>query len=407
MKKTIITFVILVTILGLYGDLITRSRAYLRTGPGAFYTVIKELKTGDEVTIVKEDEIWLQVQYADTTGFLSAKALQKKQSGKSSILSRTLSGDASIRISRHGMSAGAKGLAKRVITKYNGNPEFFDNVFSWKFDEKDYKRFLKESKKEHKLRFNKKVQIPPYDVPDQFTFSEEVMGYSLASVVAQVGIYKDKYWSKYVNYVGNRIVSFSDAYDVPFKFYILDTDVPNAYAFPGGIVFITKGLLKNIHSEAELACVLGHEITHVTHYHGMMEMEKRKHHIKADDAFAELDEELPDAFDDETSAIEDELEDEIFSMYETLVKGRNDAYEEEADYVGAIYAARAGYDPAAMLTLIQRIATMRSTDGHYRAELLGKRLTLFKKNLSRITKLKKQRAVSERYQKMLSEYKLY
>ncbi len=407
MKKAIIIYFIFIVSLTLSGEIISRQRAYLRNGPGAFYEIVKELKTGDEVKIINEDELWLQVEFADTTGFLSAKALQKKKSGKTSFLSRTLSGDASIRISRHGMSAGAKGLAKRVVNKYNGDPQFFNMVFSWEFNEKDYKKFLKESKKEHKLRFNKKVQIPPYDVPDQFTFSEEVMGYSLASVVAQTGIYNDKYWSKYINYVGSRIVSFSDAYDVPFKFYILNTDIPNAYAFPGGIIFITKGLLKSIHSEAELACILGHEIAHVTHYHGMLEMEKRKHHIKADDAFAELDDEMPDAFDEETSAVENELEDEMFSMYETLVKGRSDAYEEEADYVGAIYAARAGYEPAALLTVIQRIASQRSNEGHYRAELLGKRLTLFKKNLSKIDKLKKQRAVSERYQSMLSNYKLY
>lgn len=407
MKKTILTYIIFIFCLTISGEVISRQRAYLRTGPGAFYEIVKELKAGDEIKVITEEEPWLQVEYADTTGYLSAKALQKKQSGKSSFLSRSLSGDASIRISRHGMSAGAKGLAARVIDKYNGDPAFFDTVFSWKFDEKDYKNFLKESKKEHKLRFNKKVEIPPYDVPDQFTFSEEVMGYSLASVVAQTGLYQDKNWSKYINYVGSRIASYSDAYDVPFKFYILNTDVPNAYAFPGGIIFVTKGLLKSIHSEAELACVLGHEIAHVTHYHGMLEMEKRKNHIKADDAFAELDEEMPDAFDEEISAVENELEDEMFSMYETLVKGRSDAYEEEADYVGAIYAARSDYDPAALLTVIQRIASLRSVDGHYRAELLGKRLTLFKNNLSKIDKLKKQRAVSERYQNMLSNYKLY
>jgi len=79
----------------------------------------------------------------------------------------------------------------------------------------------------------------------------------------------------YVNMVGERVIpehqrtlSEDDPNKIFFRFYVIDNEVPNAFAFPNGMIFIHTGLLDIIENEAQLATVLGHEIAHVTHEHG-------------------------------------------------------------------------------------------------------------------------------------------
>jgi len=75
---------------------------------------------------------------------------------------------------------------------------------------------------------------------------------------------------KYVNALGRWISLHSERRDLPWQFGVLESDNINAFATPGGFILVTKGLLGRLKSEAELAGVLGHEITHVI----------RKHHLR-------------------------------------------------------------------------------------------------------------------------------
>jgi predicted Zn-dependent protease len=156
----------------------------------------------------------------------------------------------------------------------------------------------------------------------------------------------------------------------------LDIPQPNAYACPGGYIFITKGMLSVLTNEAELACILAHEVAHVSRFHGLKELAERKNQIAADAVFGELDEELPDAYNEEDKLTEQELEDEAFGMFETVFQGRLDAYEQEADALGMRYAVRAGYDPKAMRSVLTRMVTQgaKSNNEHYRPDILQKRL---------------------------------
>ena len=81
----------------------------------------------------------------------------------------------------------------------------------------------------------------------------------------------DARMQRYVNNVGRWIASQSERPDLPWQFGVLDAPQLNAFAVPGGTIFITRGLLERMRSEAELAGVLGHEIVHVV----------KKHHLKA------------------------------------------------------------------------------------------------------------------------------
>ncbi len=88
-------------------------------------------------------------------------------------------------------------------------------------------------------------------------------------VLQQYGIYQDKALQLYVNRIGQKLVSeLTDREFHRYFFKLVDSSEINAFALPGGYVYVTRGLLAALNSEAELAGVLGHEIAHVTKHHG-------------------------------------------------------------------------------------------------------------------------------------------
>jgi predicted Zn-dependent protease len=90
------------------------------------------------------------------------------------------------------------------------------------------------------------------------------------------GVYQDEPVTKYVSLVGTALALSSSRPTVNWRFIVLDTDGVNAYAAPGGIVHVTRGLLGLMKNESELAGVLGHEITHVTAKHTVRAIQKSK-----------------------------------------------------------------------------------------------------------------------------------
>ena len=88
-------------------------------------------------------------------------------------------------------------------------------------------------------------------------------------VIAQFGLYDDKNLQLYVNEIGQKLVSnLSDKEFSKYFFKVVDSSDINAFALPGGYIYVTRGILATINSEAELAGILGHEIGHVTQHHG-------------------------------------------------------------------------------------------------------------------------------------------
>ena len=88
-------------------------------------------------------------------------------------------------------------------------------------------------------------------------------------VILQYGIYQDKTLQLYVNNIGQNLINkLSNQEFRKFYFKIVDSSDINAFALPGGYVYLTRGLLASLNSEAELASVIGHEISHITLHHG-------------------------------------------------------------------------------------------------------------------------------------------
>jgi len=367
LKKILFGVILLQVALLFAGDQLTvkRDRAVLREGPGAFFPALAELSEGAQFELLEESEGWYKIQINDMTGYVSSKVTEGKAK-RQDIFAQMGQQKPVTEVAQSGVSAAVKGFANKFTQRLNGDQEFLESIYSYHINPAAYQRFKQQTYQNRNLRrIHRIADLPPVERQTTFTFSEEGVGLAVAAKISQLGIYQNVPAQNYVNYVGNLVAEASNAYDVPFKFFILDQAGVNAYACPGGVIFVTKGALQAMQNEAELACFLGHEITHVVQRHGMKEMEKRKVMIKADNAFAELDQETQP--DSATMATTADLENIAMESYENIFAGRLQKYEDEADRYGLIYATRAGYNPGAMLHLLGRLSTGQTDSGndHY------------------------------------------
>lgn len=108
--------------------------------------------------------------------------------------------------------------------------------------------------------------------------SQEIaMGQSLlAGTQQETGFYNDPALTAYVASVGQKMASASERPGLPWEFHVVDDPAVNAFAAPGGFIFITRGIMAYLNSEAELAGVMGHEIGHVTAKHSVSQLSKQQ-----------------------------------------------------------------------------------------------------------------------------------
>lgn len=88
-------------------------------------------------------------------------------------------------------------------------------------------------------------------------------------VLSQYQLYDNPQIQQYVSNLGQELINNSDSRDIPFKFQVVDSDEVNAFATPGGFVYVTTGLLKTAENRAQLASVIAHEIAHINQKHGV------------------------------------------------------------------------------------------------------------------------------------------
>jgi predicted Zn-dependent protease len=157
---------------------------------------------------------------------------------------------------------------------------------------------------------------------------------------------------RYVNNVGRWLASQTERPDLPWQFGVLEAPQVNAFAVPGGTIFITRGLLEKMATEAELAGVLGHEIAHVL----------RKHHLKAiqKGAMTSLSGEAAGAA---LTNVGSEARHKLVSFgTEMYSRGLDKGDELEADRLGVVIAARAGYDAYGLPSVLQTLQGMNAAD---------------------------------------------
>ena len=158
----------------------------------------------------------------------------------------------------------------------------------------------------------------------------------------QYGIYEDAALQRYVNDIGQRLAKSSHRAGLNYQFLVVDSPEINAFALPGGYIYITRGILGYLNSEAELAAVLGHEIGHVTARHSVQQLSAA---TAANVGASVLQILVPQA----RNAAGDLL---VNVLGSALLSGYGREHELEADRLGAEYLARTGYDPQAMITVV-------------------------------------------------------
>ncbi|MEO7801181.1 MAG: M48 family metalloprotease [Ginsengibacter sp.] len=93
-------------------------------------------------------------------------------------------------------------------------------------------------------------------------------------IVSQYGLYEDSALQKFINTKGKEMAAISHRPNLDYKFRIVDSDILNAFAVPGGYVYFTRGIMAHFNNEAEFAGVLGHEIGHITARHSVSQQSK-------------------------------------------------------------------------------------------------------------------------------------
>jgi predicted Zn-dependent protease len=170
--------------------------------------------------------------------------------------------------------------------------------------------------------------------------------------------------SRFVAEVGGRLAAVSDR-ELPYEFVVLNSSVPNAWALPGGKIAVNRGLLTALDNEAELAAVLGHEIVHAAARHGAKAQE-RGVLLQAGVLAAQVGVMLGDADADVGNLLV--LGAGVGAQLINMKYGRG--AELESDLYGMRYMQRAGYDPAAAVTLQEKFVALASKDGARRASWL-------------------------------------
>jgi len=158
---------------------------------------------------------------------------------------------------------------------------------------------------------------------------------------------------RYVNNVGRWLASQTERADLPWQFGVLQAPQLNAFATPGGHIFITRGLFERMKNEAELAGVLAHEIAHVLRKHHLQAIQKGARMELAGAALSTL------ARQDRNTPSREKL---LAAGSELYYRGLDKSDELEADRLGVVIAARGGYDAYGLPSVLQTLQAMNPED---------------------------------------------
>ncbi len=164
----------------------------------------------------------------------------------------------------------------------------------------------------------------------------------VARIMGVAPLHTSQDLQRYLNLVGGHLAAHADT-SRTWRFGVLDTDAVNAFAAPGGVVLVTAGLLRQLSSEDELAAVLAHEIAHVTREHHYQVIQRARQYqnvvrgLRVDPGLSRASAQL-------------------------YARGLDAASEHEADVAGVELLARAGYDPSAVLSVLEKLDALGTTD---------------------------------------------
>jgi beta-barrel assembly-enhancing protease len=190
--------------------------------------------------------------------------------------------------------------------------------------------------------------VKDIDEPEEIAIGRDVA----SRLLGAAPLVPDPRLQRYINHVGRWLAAQTERPDLPWQFGVLDHSNVNAFAVPGGTIFITRGLLEKMRNEAELAGVLGQEIVHVLKKHHLKAIQKGAQTALAGDAMSA-------AIWDRAGPARDKL---IAFGTEMYSRGLDKSDELEADRLGVVIAARAGYDAYGLPSVLQTLQAMSAQD---------------------------------------------
>lgn len=213
---------------------------------------------------------------------------------------------------------------------------------------------LNDPQTQQALGIGKKMAKSLQDIPEP---QEIEIGEGVAArLLGAAPLLRNDAVQKYVNRVGLWIALQTDRPNLPWRFGVTDDPDVNAFAAPGGTILITRGLYEKLRNESELAGVLAHEISHVL----------RKHQLKAIKSALgrEWQLELAQAVAERKATRDAAASLKAFTAgTELYARGLDKGDEYEADRMGLVLAARAGYNPFGLVASLQTLDAVNPQDG--------------------------------------------
>lgn len=171
-----------------------------------------------------------------------------------------------------------------------------------------------------------------------------------AQVNQQLPIVRDAAINQYINDLGRSIARVADPRGIPYTFYVVNSNVVNAFALPGGYVYVNRGLIERADNASELAGVLSHEVAHVVERHGIEQVQRAQNaNLGLSLLYGVLLGRNPGGLEQIGIQAGGGL---VFASY-----GRD--AEREADLRGVDYMVRAGYNPNGMVTFFNELLAER------------------------------------------------
>ncbi|EAR59520.1 M48 family metalloprotease [Neptuniibacter caesariensis] len=206
------------------------------------------------------------------------------------------------------------------------------------------------------------------DLFDKSLQEEVELGQEISLVLLkQASIYNVREVQHYVSSVGGWLAQHTERAEIPWRFVVVRDDRFNAFATPGGYIYITTGTLSELNSESELAGILAHEIAHVVQRHHLNAIRKEAQvGIAAD--LARFVRDSQDDSSGQTAILGDHsLETKLLnSVQDIYSNGLARGDELEADTMGMVIAARAGYDPMSYISVLQKIDAQQADTGFWK-----------------------------------------
>ena len=170
-----------------------------------------------------------------------------------------------------------------------------------------------------------------------------------AQLQAENSFVTDPAITDYVNRLGQRVARLSDRPGIPYQFKIIASKEVNAFALPGGYVYVYTGLLKQLDTECQLAAVLGHETSHIVARHGVKQLQEGL-------GLEVLGGIIFGGSSETTKAV-------VGQGLALLQRGYGRQAEREADSYGVLYTARAGLNPEGMVQVLEKLDKLSGGSG--------------------------------------------